>query len=86
MATSVLDRKRRVLMQLAQAKPRAGTSSRPLDRSRRPPVCLQAGACFFALMSASAKASDTYITSNTTSISTSFDMCMCVCNTESGEW
>lgn len=77
MATSVLDRKRRVLMQLAQANPRAGTSSRPLDRSRSPPVCLQAGACFFALMSASVKASDTYSTRNMSSISRSYDMCMC---------
>lgn len=65
MAISVLDRKRRVLTQFAQAKPRAGTSSRPLDRSRRPPVCLQAGACFFAVMSASVKASDTCTTSKT---------------------
>lgn len=59
MATSVLDRKRRVLTQFAHAKPKAGTSSRPLDKSRRPPVCLQAGACFFVMMSSSVNASDT---------------------------
>ena len=59
MAVSVLDKKRRVLMQLAQAKPRAGTTSLPLDNSLSPAVCLQAGALLLDVMSASVKASDT---------------------------
>ena len=56
-AYSVLERKMRVLIQFAHARPRAGTSSRPPDISCRPPVCLQAGALL--LMSVSAKASIT---------------------------
>lgn len=59
MVTSVLDKNRRVLIQFAQANPRAGTSSLPLDSSLRPPVCLQAGACLVEAISVSTTASDT---------------------------